>query len=354
MDRTVMPWEKPVFFKRNRVFRVYLGGMLFHDFLGDPAEDGNEPEEWICSSVRALNAGHTDPLEGISLVEEDGTPFNALLAEHPEKYLGDRKDLGVLVKYLDSAIRLPMQVHPTREFSRKHFHSPYGKAESWLILATRPDACIYFGFSRQVSPEEFAAAVERSETDPNAMTEFVNRVPVQTGDVFFVNAGVIHAIGAGCLILEVQEPTDFTIQPEYWCGDYHLNDQEMYLGLDPETALSCFDYGYYGQQVVTAGRKVPEVLHQDSQLLVEGLIGEKDTPCFAMTRYTLTGGLVTLEQPASIWICASGSGTVTAKGLRRELKQGDYFFLPAAAAGKCQVACENNLVLVCCQGGKEA
>lgn len=347
-----MPWLRPVFFKRNRVFRVYLGGKLFHDFLGDAPVDGNEPEEWICSSVRAINPGHTDPLEGISLRAEDGKPFNELLAEHPQEYLGDRKDLGVLVKFLDSAIRLPMQVHPTRDFSRKNFNSPYGKAEAWLILATRPDACIYFGFDRQVSREEFSAAVEASENDKEAMTAFVNKVPVQTGDVFFVGAGVIHAIGAGCLILEVQEPTDFTIQPEYWCGDYHLNAQEMYLGLDREIALECFNYDLYGKQVVEAGRKVPEVTYQDEHVTVETLIGEKDTPCFAMSRYILDGGEVTLDTPASIWICVEGEGSVEADGEVRDIHSGDYFFLPAAAAGKCVARSEKKMKIVCCVGGK--
>ena len=347
-----MPWQKPVFFRRNRVFRVYLGGKLFHDFLGDAPVDGNEPEEWICSSVRAINPGHTDPLEGISLRAEDGKPFSELLAENPAEYLGERKDLGVLVKFLDSAIRLPMQVHPTREFSRKNFNSPYGKAEAWLILATRPDACIYFGFDRQVSPEEFSAAVDESETNKEAMTAFVNRVPVQTGDVFFVGAGVIHAIGAGCLILEVQEPTDFTIQPEYWCGEYHLNDQEMYLGLDRETALTCFNYELFGQQVVDAGRKVPEVTYQDDHVTVEKLIGEKDTPCFAMTRYILDGGEVTLDTPASIWICVEGEGSVETGGETRAIHSGDYFFLPAAASGKCVARSDKKMKIVCCVGGK--
>jgi mannose-6-phosphate isomerase len=245
-----------------------------------------------------------------------------------------------------------MQVHPTRDFSRKNFNSPYGKAEAWLILATRPDACIYFGFDRQVSREEFSAAVEASENDKEAMTAFVNKVPVQTGDVFFVGAGVIHAIGAGCLILEVQEPTDFTIQPEYWCGDYHLNAQEMYLGLDREVALECFNYDLYGKQVVEAGRKVPEITYQDEHVTVETLIGEKDTPCFAMSRYILDGGQVTLDTPASIWICVEGEGSVEADGEVRDIHSGDYFFLPAAAAGKCVARSEKKMKIVCCVGGK--
>lgn len=349
---TAAPWQKPVFFQRNRVFRVYLGGMGFHDFLGDAPEDGFLPEEWVCSAVKAINPGHTDPLEGISLRREDGVPFSQILGENKKEYLGDREDLGVLVKYLDSAIRLPMQVHPTRDFSKVHFGSPYGKAEAWLILATRPDACIYFGFSREVSKEEFAQAVAQSETDKEVMTQFVNRVPVQTGDVFFVDAGVIHAIGAGCLILEVQEPTDFTIQPEFWCGDYHLNDREMYLGLDPDTALSCFHFHRYGKEVVKKGKKAPRVLRQEPGLTEEALIDASDTPCFSMNRYYLDDSRLPLEIPASIWICAQGSGEVCWEGGMQTLKQGDYFFLPAAAAGKCYGVTQGKMTLISCVGGK--
>lgn len=189
-------FEKTVFFRRNRVFRVYRGGKLFGGLLGDRAEDGNFPEEWICSDVSAINPGR-DAREGISLRLEDGKPFDELLREYPRELLGGRKELGVLVKFLDSAVRLPMQVHPTRDFSRRMLNSPYGKAESWLVLGARENACVYFGFSRKVSKEELAAASARSETEPNAMTEFTNRVPVKTGDVFFVPAGVIHAIGRG-------------------------------------------------------------------------------------------------------------------------------------------------------------
>lgn len=56
-----------------------------------------------------------------------------------------------------------------------------------------------------------------------------------------INAGVAHAIGAGCTILEIQEPTDFTVQPEYWCGDQIISDQERYMGLDKRVAMSAFN-----------------------------------------------------------------------------------------------------------------
>ena len=82
------------------------------------------------------------------------------------------------------------------------------------------------------------------------------------------------------------------------------------------------------------------------------LIGVLDTPCFSMERYTLNNGSVVLDAPASIWICVDGSATVTADGFCKEIKTGDYFFLPAAAAGKCSVSSQQHVKIVCCMGGK--
>jgi mannose-6-phosphate isomerase len=276
-------WQKPVFFHRNRVFRVYLGGKLFHDFMGDLSEDNFYPEEWIASAVRAINPGHTDPLEGVSILEVEGIPFTQMLEQYPQECLGGRRDLGVLIKFLDSAIRLPMQVHPTRANAHRLFNSRYGKTEAWLILLTRPDACLYFGFSHKISRGEFERAVDRSQTENECMTEFVNRVPVKPGDVFLVPAGVIHAIGAGCMLLEAQEPTDFTIQPEHWCGEYHLSDEEMYLGLKREEALECFDFDLYGDKVIRMGKRQPKVLHNGGNVIEELLIGPEDTPASRWT-----------------------------------------------------------------------
>ena len=343
-------WQRPVFFERNRVYRVYLGGKLFHDFMGDPAEDGFYPEEWVASTVHAMNANPTGPLEGISILEGTDIPFTQLLAEHREDCLGQRSDLGVLVKYLDSAIRLPMQVHPTRENARRLFGSPYGKAESWVILATRPDACIYYGFSREVSREEFEAAVDQSLHDKTCMTEFVNRVPVKPGDVFFVPAGVIHAIGAGCLMLEAQEPTDFTVQPEYWCGDHLLNDHEMYLGLDRKEANDCFDFTRFGQKVIDEGRKQPVRLWETNHAKLEGLIGPDATSCFRVDRLTVSGGSAKLNAPASVCVVSAGKGIVHCGDFEHSLKKGDYFFLPLAAAEDSFV--EGDLELLLCRGGE--
>lgn len=343
-------WQRPVFFNRNRVYRVYLGGKLFHGFLGDKDEDGFYPEEWVASTVHAMNANSAGPLEGISIVEGEDIPFTKLLEEHREDCLGDRESLGVLVKYLDSAIRLPMQVHPTREFSRKHFGSPYGKAESWVILDTRPDACIYYGFSREVSREEFEAAVDKSLEDKNCMTEFVNKVSVKPGDVFFVPAGVIHAIGAGCLMLEAQEPSDFTVQPEHWCGEHKLSDYEMYLGLPRETANDCFDFSRYGDEVIKKGKKDAKCIEQGENTKLESLIGKEDTECFSVKRLTVSGGSAPLKEGAAVHIVSRGDGMVRCGDFFRKVKKGDYFFLPVSAAGESFV--DGEMELLICKGGK--
>ena len=320
--------SSPIFFEKNRVGRVYTGGALFAELFGDDSTDGFEPEEWVVSSVVALNKEMKSEKEGVSVVKGTDLCFDDLLRDHKTELLGGRDTFGVLTKFLDSAIRLPVQAHPDKEFSRKHFNSEYGKAESWIVLATREDACIYFGFKNEITAEDFKKAVDASETDKNAMEGLLNKVPVTVGDVFFVPAKMVHAIGAGCLILEIQEPTDFTIQPEYWCGDYRLNEREMYIGLDPDTALTVFDYSVYGKRAVEMGRRKPVVTGNVSGVKTESLITYDDTPCFAVNRYTVAGSALVLKNKPAVYVITDGEGSISCHGERKALKKGDYFFLP--------------------------
>lgn len=186
--------------------------------------------------------------------------------------LGQRDDLGILVKVLDSAVRLPVQAHPDKPFSRRHFASDYGKAEAWIVLATRENAKLYIGFRERMTKQRFSEAVAQSERDKSAMERIINEIPVKKGEVYFIAPKAVHAIGYGCLILEVQEPTDFTIQPEAWCGAYHLDARERFLGLSPDTALDCFDYSMYGEAAAERHRKEPVVLKDENGLLSECLI----------------------------------------------------------------------------------
>ena len=340
--------NNPVFFKKNRVFRVYLGGKLFSDFFGDESKDSFYPEEWICSSTKALNEGSTDEFEGLSTVKGTSIHFDELLRDERELMLGNRKGLDVLVKALDSAIRLPVQAHPDKAFSRVHFNSEFGKAESWLVLGAREDACIYFGFKEGVTPEEFEKAVEESEADKAAMEKLLNRIPVSVGDVYFIPAKAVHAIGAGCLILEVQEPTDFTIQPERWCGDYHLSDNEMYIGLEKATALSVFDYSYNYERVMKECKKAPVTAYEDDGCKKEILISKNDTPCFSVERYVVEGGKTEALQGVCVYVVTEGSGKLVADGYENSLKKGDYFFIPHSCNGKFVVESSSTITLAKC------
>ena len=127
--------SEPIFFERNRVGRVYRGGALFGDFFGDDGTDGYLPEEWIASSVRALNKNSAGQKEGVSRVKGTDIYFDDLLNAYKQELIGEREKLDVLVKMLDSAERLPVQAHPNKAFSRLHFNSGYGKAESWVVAA---------------------------------------------------------------------------------------------------------------------------------------------------------------------------------------------------------------------------
>ena len=337
----------PIFFEKNRVGRVYTGGALFAELFDDGSTDGFEPEEWVVSSVVALNKEMKSEKEGVSLVKGTDLYFDELLTTCKKELLGDRDTFGVLTKFLDSAIRLPVQAHPDKEFSRKHFNSDYGKAESWIVLATREDACIYFGFKEKITAEEFKAAVDRSESDKNAMEELLNRVPVKAGDVYFVPAKMVHAIGAGCLILEIQEPTDFTIQPEYYCGDYRLNEREMYIGLDPDVALTVFDYSVYGDEAIELGRRTPVTLSDSNGVKTESLISYADTPCFAVERYTVSASETTLTHKPAVYVITDGDGELICDGQVKSIRRGDYFFLPAASP-ETTVKTSGSLTVVAC------
>ena len=336
-----MDFSKPLFFKSNRVRRIYKGGKQFADFFSDNSAEGYFPEEWVCSCVKALNEGSTDPYEGISQLET-GEYFSDIIKNHPEELLGaNRTDLGVLVKLLDSSIRLPAQVHPDKAFSRKYFNSEYGKTEAWIILGTEDNACIYLGFNDNYSTEQLKKAFEGTQEE---LLSMLNRIPVKPGDVFLIPGRAIHAIGKGCLLLEVQEPTDFTIQPENTCGDYILNDREKYLGLTADDAFKCFDMSFAGiDTALSACRCIPE---RDGD--TERLITYDKTPCFAVNRYTLSGNAaVTLSAPA-VYVVTEGGGKITCGNFERKIKRGDYFFAGIKCSEKLKASGEKLQLIQCC------
>lgn len=322
---------EPIFFERNRVGRVYTGGKLFAGFFGDEPMDNFEPEEWMASAVKAVNRVQKCEKEGVSKLKNCDIYFDELLKKYPQELLGKEGKLRILVKALDSAIRLPAQAHPDKVFSKKYFNSTYGKTECWIILDTREDAKLFFGFREGVTKEEFEKTVDLSLENKDAFEGIMKSITPKKGEVYLVPAKTVHAIGKGCLILEIQEPTDFTIQPEHYCGDYKLTEKEMYMGLKREEALECFDITISKEPKIVA-----ETVLSENGRMVERLISEKNTDCFIINRITLTSGEYSLniKESYGIYILTDGKGEITGAGYRKEIKKGDYFFMPHSLMGK--------------------
>lgn len=216
----------------TRVYRFYRGGAMIDRLRGEPEHDGDHPEDWIGSVVAARNPGRDEPFAGLSRLASGELLRDAIKAR-PEAW--GRPNL--LVKLLDPVERLPVHAHPDRAFALEHLGSDYGKTEAWVIVATRDaDAEAWLGLRDGVSREQYRAWIDAQDRD--ALLSSLNRLTVQAGDVLFVPAGVPHAIGAGALIVELQEPTDFSIVCE-WDG-FPISPEGAHLGLDWDVALDAF------------------------------------------------------------------------------------------------------------------
>ena len=337
-----MFYDFPMFFEKNRVFRVYTGGKLFADFFSDNSEESNYPEEWVVSAVHALNEGSTDIHEGISKLAGEEIYLDEALKNYKEEILGERDNIEILTKILNSSIRLPVQAHPDKPFAKKYFNSKYGKEESWIILGTEPGAKVFYGFKDGVTMEDFEKAIAESDNSKTVMEDLLVGYDVKLGDIIYIPAKMVHAIGAGCLLLEVQEPTDFTIQPERWCGDYRLSDKEMYLGLTKEQALECFEIN----------KKYPIPLDSkklDSESGVEYLsvINSDITKSFCVRKINFNGGSFVLDKGACIYVVTEGEGKITADGYDRNIKKGDYFLIPEKVKSKFKLSSDSMSVVEC-------
>jgi len=149
----------------------------------------------------------------------------------------------MLVKYLDSAVRLPFQVHPTVDFSRRRLNAESGKTEAYYILNTRPEVTepfIYMGFQRPPGREELRRMIV--DQDIAAMERCFDKILVKPGDVFVVPGGLPHAIGGGVLMVEVMEPTDFVARVEFQVAGRTIPEPARFMGRDVDFALDMFSF----------------------------------------------------------------------------------------------------------------
>jgi mannose-6-phosphate isomerase len=221
----------------ERVYRFYRGGALIDRLRGAPERDDEFPEDWVASVTPANNPGRDEPDAGLARLA-DGRLLRDAIAEHPAQWGAP----GILVKLLDPSDRLPVHAHPSRPFAREHLGSEFGKTEAWIFVdARRGESEAWLGLKEAVEPAQYREWIEQQDVE--SLLGSLNHLTVKPGDVLYVPAGVPHAIGGGALIVELQEPTDFSIVCE-WTG-FPISPDDAHLGLGWDVALGALDLGAF-------------------------------------------------------------------------------------------------------------
>ena len=188
--------------KLTPAFQNYLwGGTKLRDVYGKNCDFDKVAESWELSTHPA---GESKIAEG----EFTGLTLSEYIAKMGKSVLGSRptafENFPVLIKFIDAKDALSIQVHPSDEYALR-VEGEFGKTEMWYVMDCEPGAFLYFGVNREITKEEFRERIEN-----NTVLEVLNRVDVHPGDVFFIESGTIHAIGAGILICEIQQNSNCT------------------------------------------------------------------------------------------------------------------------------------------------
>lgn len=151
-----------------------------------------------------------------TFIDKGGEKTLEQLIEENPRFLGNAKDISILIKLIDAADNLSVQVHPDDDFAKAHENSN-GKTEMWYIISAAYGSGIYLGFNRQLDKAEFESLINSC-----GIESAMNFIPVKEGDCFLVDAGTVHAIGKGVTLLEIQQNSDIT----YRIYDYDRKDKD--------------------------------------------------------------------------------------------------------------------------------
>ncbi len=326
---------------QNRVWRSYLGGHTLDKLIGkkNPC-DSHFPEDWIASVTPASNPGSLNELEGISKVRINGQEllFTDLIDHDPEYFLGadhvarHGQQPMVLVKLLDSAVRLQLQAHPTAEFARTYLGSNSGKAEAYYILDVREGtekAFVYLGFQRPPDRAELKRCIE--EQDLVVMEKFFDKISVKTGDVLFIPGGVPHAIGGGIFMVEIMEPSDLVVRFEFERAGYTLPESARFMNRGLDFCLDIFDFEARPESRVRDEHMFEPRLEETHGPTAHRyhLIGAETTACFQVKKSVIKGVVEREECTFFTGVVTSGACVVKTDETATELDRFDKFFCPA-------------------------
>ena len=259
------------------------------------------------------------------VLEDEGKSLNQLVSEQKERLLGkdnyDRfgDEFPLLVKFIDAQKDLSIQVHPNDEVAHRH-GKPRGKTEMWYCLGdmetskqgVKEKPFIYNGLKQKITPEQYAQMVEN-----DTITDALARYDVHEGDVFFIPAGRIHAIGAGSFVTEIQQTSDVT----YRIYDYKRTDKNgNYRELHTKQAAESIDF-----MVLPNYRAGYEPKQNEGVELIQ-------CPYFTTSVYDLTEPM-TLDYSELdsfvILIAVKGEGKIVCDGEEQSFRMGDTILLPA-------------------------
>ena len=268
-------------------------------------------EAWVLSC-------HPDGISRLAEGEMEGMSLPEAAKQYDGNFFGTRckafAEFPMLVKLIDAAKDLSVQVHPDDDYAHRVEHQN-GKAEMWVVLEAAPDAALYYGFARPVTKEE----IERGLRE-NTLTDLLRRVPVKAGDVFYIPPGTVHAIGAGMVIAEIQQNSNVT----YRLYDYGrlggdgkprpLHTEKALAVLNPAPVERNWNFGgHLGRHrcftVDLLRNDVADCCDGGSFAALLGTAGEGELRCGGETKKLRAGECVFLPADAGDWHL---SGEVTA------------------------------------------
>lgn len=273
------------------------------------------------------NVGESWEISGVkdneTIAVGDGRSLNQLVRDMKGQLVGEAnyqrfgEEFPLLIKFIDARQDLSIQVHPTDEIAHRQGKSR-GKTEMWFVMDSDPNAQLYNGLKMQITPEQYKQMVE-----DDSICDALAQYPVKEGDCFFIPAGRIHAIGAGCFLAEIQQTSDVT----YRIYDFKRKDKDgNYRQLHTQEASESIDY-----KVLSDYRTSYEPHKNKGQLLVE-------CPYFNTAVYDLDEPMtIDYSELDSfvILIGLKGAGTLTIDGEETTFRAGESILIPANAQEVC-------------------